>query len=238
MWSLYSGQAYCSNTSKPPAPHRAMAGVLTGAELPRSAPSTSPPLNERAPTDAEAALIARLKAAVYSKAAAIATGAVDEACFAVLAVSLSRIDASDHLDCRVRIGPECELNVTVLKPTSQVSEVSVIERPSARQQSVLPDPLPEEHDEDVPALFATTVPAGGLTSSLQAVAALIDDEDEASAATAAAAASPSHRKRSRASMGEAQVHLALASCDEAQPGPSPSQRQRTASASAQSCRAR
>ena len=83
---------------------------------------------------------------------------------------------------------------------------------------------PAAADTDVPALFATQVPAGGLTTSLQAVAALIDEEvDHPSAPVEAASTaeaerssgnSGSNRKRSRASMGETQVHLALASCDE------------------------
>ena len=60
----------------------------------------------------------------------------------------------------------------------------------------------------MPALFATSVPAGGLTSELQALAAIID-EDEPVAAEKPASSS---RKRKAASLGETQVELALLDC--------------------------
>ena len=53
--------------------------------------------------------------------------------------------------------------------------------------------------DDVPALFATSAPAGPLPPQLAAVAALIDEESPA----------PRAAKRKRATLGEAQVCLAL-----------------------------
>lgn len=66
----------------------------------------------------------------------------------------------------------------------------------------------EEEEEETP-LFATSVPSGGLTNALQAVAALIDEDDEQP--------SSSCRKRKAASLGTAQVHLALATCESLEP---------------------
>ncbi|EOD05267.1 hypothetical protein EMIHUDRAFT_97183 [Emiliania huxleyi CCMP1516] len=77
-------------------------------------------------------------------------------------------------------------------------------------------------DDDTPVLFASHVPAGGLTVGMQAVAALLDEEEAPGAAS-----SRSGRKRNRASMGEVQIQLALASCDQA-----PSQRRRAEPAAA------
>ena len=68
-------------------------------------------------------------------------------------------------------------------------------------------------DEDSPALFATAVPKAGLTPSLQAIAALIDEDDDDAAVPRAFTG-----KRKFASLGTAQVQLALAStCGDGQP---------------------
>ena len=80
----------------------------------------------------------------------------------------------------------------------------------------------EAPDDDTPVLFASHVPAGGLTVGMQAVAALLDEEEAPGAAS-----SRLGRKRNRASMGEVQIQLALASCDQA-----PSQRRRAEPAAA------
>ena len=102
-----------------------------------------------------------------------------------------------------------------------------ITQPSRSEREKHDDERAAVADKEMPALFATSVPANGLTTSLQAVAALIDEEDAMAAPTAGCSEfghERSHRKRSRTSMGEAQVTLALTSCDDG-----PSQRRRTAS---------
>ena len=53
-------------------------------------------------------------------------------------------------------------------------------------------------------LFATSVPAGGLTTGLQAIAALIDESEEVAAPSRGGG-----RKRKADSLGTVQVHLAL-----------------------------
>jgi hypothetical protein len=74
--------------------------------------------------------------------------------------------------------------------------------------------MPWSDDDDIP-LFATSVPAGGLTAGLQAIAALIDEE-ETTAASNGHGSFPAagSRKRKAASLGTVQVHLALASCQQ------------------------
>ena len=79
-------------------------------------------------------------------------------------------------------------------------------------------------EEEMPALFMTSMPAGGPTAGLEAIAALIDEEE----------AAPRSGKRKAASMGTAQVHLALATCDEGIPA-SPSGGPKRPKASASGC---
>mmetsp|Transcript_29476 Transcript_29476/g.90362 ORF Transcript_29476/g.90362 Transcript_29476/m.90362 type:complete len:102 (+) Transcript_29476:40-345(+) len=73
---------------------------------------------------------------------------------------------------------------------------------------------PGDEAEDVP-LFATSVPPGGLTTGMQAIAALID-EDEVPAAMEDedSRRSTRSRKRKADSLGSVQVHLALSSCEQ------------------------
>jgi len=66
-------------------------------------------------------------------------------------------------------------------------------------------------EEDVP-LFATCVPAGGLTPGLQAIAALIDEEDAGAGDESARLCAS--QKRKAASLGTVQVHLALATFEQ------------------------
>lgn len=81
-------------------------------------------------------------------------------------------------------------------------------------------------EEELP-LFATHVPAGGLTPGLQAIAALIDEQDDDAPVPPASAS----RKRKASSMGTAQVHLSLASCGGGETSCAPPEAKRTATAS-------
>lgn len=217
----------------------------------------SPPPRERGPTYAEIALVTSLRENIVARAHLGTIN--DASCFALLAVyTKSDFEVfgspSDYLYARVRVGPDeekkrlgpastpaCELDIAVYRPNSHISEVSVVDNAlhannfndmdaTAISAASLNDhPPAADPEEDIPALFATHVGANGLTTSLQAVAALIDDEEQQQQAAATAAPSEpivacstedNHsslsssvgRKRSRTSMGEAQVALALASC--------------------------
>jgi hypothetical protein len=70
-------------------------------------------------------------------------------------------------------------------------------------------------EDDIP-LFATSVPAGGLTAGMQAMAALIDEDEGTTAVSDEQSTRPAatSRKRKAVSLGTVQVHLALASCEQ------------------------
>jgi len=91
-----------------------------------------------------------------------------------------------------------------------------VDRPrskSSHRQSLARNDAAASND-DVP-LFATSVPAGGLTAGMQAIAALIDEEETAAVGDARGSCpAAASRKRKATSLGTVQVHLALASCEQ------------------------